>query len=113
MLTALASQPRDSGPQTREWDTALTTAAGLSSGDYARWRLLASQGPFSGPFVDPHWILSWTEAFAPQEDRKSTRLNSSHSQISYAVFCLKKKRRSLVAVVCEHAQGPSASSHPS
>src|SRR2546430_5668246 len=27
-----------------------------------------------------------------QLDRKSTRLNSSHSQISYAVFCLKKKR---------------------
>src|SRR5438270_3096755 len=26
------------------------------------------------------------------EDRKSTRLNSSHSQISYAVFCLKKKK---------------------
>src|SRR6266853_4964217 len=28
-------------------------------------------------------------------DRKSTRLNSSHSQISYAVFCLKKKKKSL------------------
>src|SRR2546430_12161865 len=28
-------------------------------------------------------------------DRKSTRLNSSHSQISYAVFCLKKKTQSL------------------
>src|SRR5256886_3982725 len=28
---------------------------------------------------------------APYRDRKSTRLNSSHSQISYAVFCLKKK----------------------
>src|SRR2546430_7825972 len=27
----------------------------------------------------------------PARDRKSTRLNSSHSQISYAVFCLKKK----------------------
>src|SRR2546430_8461606 len=27
------------------------------------------------------------------QDRKSTRLNSSHSQISYAVFCLKKKHR--------------------
>src|SRR2546427_5130352 len=27
-------------------------------------------------------------------DRKSTRLNSSHSQISYAVFCLKKKKQS-------------------
>src|SRR2546430_12938850 len=29
----------------------------------------------------------------PDEDRKSTRLNSSHSQISYAVFCLKKKKK--------------------
>src|SRR2546427_1518442 len=29
----------------------------------------------------------------PRQDRKSTRLNSSHSQISYAVFCLKKKNR--------------------
>src|SRR2546427_7486638 len=28
----------------------------------------------------------------PTRDRKSTRLNSSHSQISYAVFCLKKKK---------------------
>src|SRR2546427_2529517 len=28
-------------------------------------------------------------------DRKSTRLNSSHSQISYAVFCLKKKKRKI------------------
>src|SRR2546430_12561167 len=30
----------------------------------------------------------------PSGDRKSTRLNSSHSQISYAVFCLKKKNKS-------------------
>src|SRR5256886_4159008 len=29
------------------------------------------------------------------EDRKSTRLNSSHSQISYAVFCLKKKKHTI------------------
>src|SRR5688572_30932368 len=28
-----------------------------------------------------------------RQDRKSTRLNSSHSQISYAVFCLKKKKK--------------------
>src|SRR5688572_32633218 len=34
-----------------------------------------------------------TEAAALTEDRKSTRLNSSHSQISYAVFCLKKKKQ--------------------
>src|SRR5438309_12119074 len=30
----------------------------------------------------------------PARDRKSTRLNSSHSSISYAVFCLKKKKQS-------------------
>src|SRR2546430_7734608 len=35
----------------------------------------------------------WISASQDQTDRKSTRLNSSHSQISYAVFCLKKKKR--------------------
>src|SRR5260221_4296027 len=34
-----------------------------------------------------------------QQDRKSTRLNSSHTVISYAVFCLKKKKKSLVVNV--------------
>src|SRR2546430_8577500 len=36
--------------------------------------------------------LSRTPAGAGRSDRKSTRLNSSHSQISYAVFCFKKKK---------------------
>src|SRR5256886_3586975 len=35
-----------------------------------------------------------------QTDRKSTRLNSSHSQISYAVFCLKKKKQNTVRNGC-------------
>src|SRR2546421_637259 len=35
------------------------------------------------------------------EDRKSTRLNSSHDQISYAVFCLKKKKRHYNIVIAE------------
>src|SRR2546427_8032560 len=42
----------------------------------------------------------------PLEDRKSTRLNSSHSQISYAVFCLKKKNRAVTRIsiaACESA----------
>src|SRR5688572_30925488 len=34
-----------------------------------------------------------SDCSAGQGDRKSTRLNSSHSQISYAVFCLKKKKK--------------------
>src|SRR5688572_32730082 len=33
-----------------------------------------------------------------RRDRKSTRLNSSHSQISYAVFCLKKKKKYLLTL---------------
>src|SRR2546430_4007315 len=37
-------------------------------------------------------LLAVSVASADEADRKSTRLNSSHSQISYAVFCLKKKR---------------------
>src|SRR5258707_5663192 len=37
------------------------------------------------------------------EDRKSTRLNSSHAHISYAVFCLKKKKQSISST---HAQLP-------
>src|SRR2546430_12847519 len=47
-------------------------------------------------FLDPSFIYSGgykTLLFALKRDRKSTRLNSSHSQISYAVFCLKKKNK--------------------
>src|SRR6266478_8585303 len=40
----------------------------------------------STPCSTPSSCLAWA-------DRKSTRLNSSHSQISYAVFCLKKKKK--------------------
>src|SRR3712207_8354342 len=47
-------------------------------------RLGAIHGAYS-PLREP-----WGEA-AQREDRKSTRLNSSHANISYAVFCLKKK----------------------
>src|SRR2546430_10640833 len=42
-----------------------------------------------------------------QLDRKSTRLNSSHSQISYAVFCLKKKKKRQTSP-CLAARGAEA-----
>src|SRR2546430_5389178 len=38
------------------------------------------------------------------KDRKSTRLNSSHSQISYAVFCLKKKKKTTTPAYAAHIQ---------
>src|SRR2546427_453245 len=58
----------------------------------------------TGPHVvqlatcDQAWLLQLHHAqaralAADVLDRKSTRLNSSHSQISYAVFCLKKKKK--------------------
>src|SRR2546430_3831791 len=40
------------------------------------------------------------------QDRKSTRLNSSHSQISYAVFCLKKKNLTAHSGICEAWASP-------
>src|SRR5256886_7776996 len=39
------------------------------------------------------WNQAMDGALFASRDRKSTRLNSSHSQISYAVFCLKKKKK--------------------
>src|SRR5688572_33443856 len=44
-------------------------------------------------FPDPDGPITDTNSPASTRDRKSTRLNSSHSQISYAVFCLKKKKK--------------------
>src|SRR2546430_4220995 len=43
--------------------------------------------PAVAPAAEPH------DRDLAFRDRKSTRLNSSHSQISYAVFCLKKKKK--------------------
>src|SRR5205085_4053718 len=46
------------------------------------------------------------ESFSARQDRKSTRLNSSHSQISYAVFCLKKKKQNNTASNIAHYPAP-------
>src|SRR3712207_7709922 len=49
------------------------------------------------------WV-SWPVASTPRawrRDRKSTRLNSSHANISYAVFCLKKKK---ILISIQHAK---------
>src|SRR5438309_2323737 len=48
--------------------------------------------------VDGHRAIGqvgalWKRLYDEASDRKSTRLNSSHSSISYAVFCLKKKKK--------------------
>src|SRR5205085_9252544 len=55
----------------------------------------SSNFPITGPVSQTNITLPFVagyeaDLFGRRRDRKSTRLNSSHSQISYAVFCLKK-----------------------
>src|SRR5260221_6466638 len=58
----------------------------------------------SNPFCKP----SYWEVGSRQRDRKSTRLNSSHTVISYAVFCLKKKNKQ----VCSRSSFSSCGKFP-
>src|SRR5438445_8115099 len=51
----------------------------------------------------------------PREDRKSTRLNSSHANISYAVFCLKKKKITntlITSIVINNGTSAQHAKHP-
>src|SRR5690625_5689276 len=56
---------------------------------------ITSVGPLLGTIRDEIGLANWSAGIItslPLIDRKSTRLNSSHVAISYAVFCLKKKK---------------------
>src|SRR5438309_6209300 len=56
------------------------------------------------PVDDEDWLAvgDLTVAVVDVGDRKSTRLNSSHSSISYAVFCLKKKKKKNYQYILRH-----------
>src|SRR5438034_6524062 len=75
---ARVSLSREVLPNTAEPVPAITTRLGISP-------VAASERIRS--------LVMTIEALGKQGDRKSTRLNSSHTVISYAVFCLKKKKR--------------------
>src|SRR5690349_23345277 len=77
-------------------DTATTEIYTLSLHDALPiWRRISSRRSFHeardgfDPFLG---VFGVRDMAAVGEDRKSTRLNSSHVEISYAVFCLKKKK---------------------
>src|SRR5260221_9185326 len=57
----------------------------------AYWRTLANRLAAHLPL--PEYTAERHAAWLAGRDRKSTRLNSSHTVISYAVFCLKKKKK--------------------
>src|SRR6266511_814872 len=54
--------------------------------------------------------IEWTRTRL-DADRKSTRLNSSHVKISYAVFCLKKKKKVMLSVILRIKHRPQVKSH--
>src|SRR5215467_14045755 len=59
-----------------------------------RWLHLSSVATLIGGLLYARFVIAPSESFLPPDaDRKSTRLNSSHLVISYAVFCLKKKKK--------------------
>src|SRR2546430_5920821 len=70
-------------------------AAGRAAGD-VDILVRAAVGVDESPDIEKAGFIASRRALVSspgnRRDRKSTRLNSSHSQISYAVFCLKKKR---------------------
>src|SRR2546422_4675623 len=65
-------------------------------GSNARWRESERGAPRGAA---PHDLLGDGQGVSGARDRKSTRLNSSHGYISYAVFCLKKKKKKKIAEV--------------
>src|SRR5690625_7020772 len=91
---ALRAQPvRASGPP----------RARIDSERYRSLQLPAAQSSLRAHNVDHGGVVCAAQAWlAARQDRKSTRLNSSHVAISYAVFCLKKKILTTRAVRNKH-----------
>src|SRR2546430_17700782 len=70
---------------------ALPILQGLERGERQHYESVPGL-PQHGALLGDHPCDRQLRAADADRDRKSTRLNSSHSQISYAVFCLKKKK---------------------
>src|SRR5438477_8048757 len=68
---------------------------------------ILSYGQTAILWMQPH-VLSGDPVLRRRADRKSTRLNSSHMSISYAVFCLKKKKTNKLL----KSQSPTAMTDP-
>src|SRR3712207_7786306 len=68
------------------------------------WQRMLAQGQSSSPNKKFQLVAVISKVLEdtrkkPQQDRKSTRLNSSHANISYAVFCLKKKTQHYILYI--------------
>src|SRR5438445_6544369 len=84
------------------YTTLFRSGGGVCPAPFSRWSATGGSGRDDGPAVSADTLRCGMRVrclmLAPllalaQPDRKSTRLNSSHANISYAVFCLKKKKK--------------------
>src|SRR5206468_11358949 len=78
-------RPAESAPPRGFWDNRLSNHRPRAQ------RSPSAAGPERSQWSDQFGPAAARSSEGSQIDRKSTRLNSSHDQISYAVFCLKKK----------------------
>src|SRR3712207_8423170 len=81
--------------------TTLFRSRGVLAGVQRCEGMLAPHGGFEDHF---HRAIDLsTSPFERARDRKSTRRNSSHANISYAVFCLKKKKKTSTSSRCSYS----------
>src|SRR2546427_3911679 len=81
-------------PRREKWERRVReVGVGEAGEERARPRTHHPEDGVARRHVGEHGARVAEVAPDPVGDRKSTRLNSSHSQISYAVFCLKKKKK--------------------
>src|SRR3712207_7747761 len=80
----------------RSVDAASLSGDGLGAAAVERLFPAADDEQWRRVLPQNEWLrtvdLGYSQRSQPRPDRKSTRLNSSHANISYAVFCLKKKK---------------------
>src|SRR5204862_6492047 len=108
IFCVLSRVRRPSRPTLFPYTTLFRSSGGRYRGAVARAR------------VRPHGLGPWARTRSPRPgaardraatDRKSTRLNSSHVEISYAVFCLKKKKKNPADKEGEHHAVPHCSNN--
>src|SRR5438552_15052552 len=94
LLTLLEDQRRE----TQQLLSGLSEAKALHRYAPGKWSIKEVVGHLMDTErVFCYRALAFARADANPLDRKSTRLNSSHQIISYAVFCLKKKKKNIIA----------------
>src|SRR3712207_7503228 len=88
------------------YTTLFRSQTSFTKGQFPTDRSEASLGLLVANHVYEYKVSASNAGGEGPTDRKSTRLNSSHANISYAVFCLKKKTEQPALYKCTHHEDP-------